>query len=334
MFLGVTTNGSQETRIWLSAARWASGSNTFSTLGTGVGKVIWHRNYFSTLNDTIQVQPVGVISSNAVGRFNTYKFGDIVNQVAGSQSKETTIGTFEYSATKPTTAGKFYFASNKLYLTWNGNLQETTLRQYLSDGQRFSLGSWTFAVIDGLAKGTIAQGGYNIDVATISGSAPTSGTQTLKVFGKFLAWSDTTARQTEHFNAANSMLQAGTNVTKTANSVAETISLSVTFPDGNSQQKGLVETATNSEMNSGLSTSLVATPSGVRYVTGARASSAELLAGTETGVRRYSPADIKSMAETFGGSGGSWEYVSSHTLSTTGWPSANGTSASINISVH
>ena len=253
--LGTTTNGSQETRIWLSAARWASGSNTFSTLGTGVGKVYWHRNYFSTLNDTIQVQPVGVISSNAVGRFNTYKFGDIVNQVAGSQSKETTIGTFEYSATKPTTAGKFYFASNKLYLTWNGNLQETTLRQYLSDGQRFSLGSWTFAVIDGLAKGTIAQGGYNIDVATISGSAPTSGTQTLKVFGKFLAWSDTTARNTEHFNTANSMLQAGANVTKTPNSTHETITLSVTFPDGNTQQKGLVETATNSEMNSGLSTS-------------------------------------------------------------------------------
>ena len=61
------------------------------------------------------------------------------------------------------------------------------------------------------------------------------------------------------------------------------------------------------------------------------ASSAELQAGTETGVRRFSPADIKSMAETFGGSG-AWEYVSSHTLSTTEWPSANGANVSIDIS--
>ncbi len=66
-------------------------------------------------------------------------------------------------------------------------------------------------------------------------------------------------------------------------------------------RKGIIEVATSAEVDAGTDTERAVTPAGVRRATGAKVSNAERTAGTEAGVRRFSPADVKAMAEAHGG---------------------------------
>ena len=60
---------------------------------------------------------------------------------------------------------------------------------------------------------------------------------------------------------------------------------------------GIVELATNSEVDAGTDTVRAVTPAGVRRATGAQVSGDEKTAGTETGVRRFSPKDVHDMVD-------------------------------------
>ena len=66
---------------------------------------------------------------------------------------------------------------------------------------------------------------------------------------------------------------------------------------------GIIEIASNSEGDTGTDDTRAMTPAGVRRQTGAQVSSSERSAGTESGVRRFSPADVKSMIDTHAGVG-------------------------------
>ncbi len=64
------------------------------------------------------------------------------------------------------------------------------------------------------------------------------------------------------------------------------------LPLASASQQGLVELASNAEADAGTDGSRAMTPATTSRQLGAQVSSAEVAAGTETGIRRYSPADI------------------------------------------
>ena len=64
------------------------------------------------------------------------------------------------------------------------------------------------------------------------------------------------------------------------------------LPLATATQEGLVELASNAEADAGTDTSKVMTPAAVVRQLGPQISSAEISTGTETAIRRYSPADI------------------------------------------
>ena len=67
---------------------------------------------------------------------------------------------------------------------------------------------------------------------------------------------------------------------------------------------GIVELASNAELDAGTDDVKAVTPAGARRITGAKVSPAERTAGTESGVRRFSPEDVKSMVDSHAPSGG------------------------------
>ena len=75
------------------------------------------------------------------------------------------------------------------------------------------------------------------------------------------------------------------------------------LPVASTTARGIVELATPTEVLSA-DTTRAATGAGVYSVTGLQVSSAERTAGSETGVRRFSPADVHSMIDTHAPSGG------------------------------
>ena len=75
------------------------------------------------------------------------------------------------------------------------------------------------------------------------------------------------------------------------------------LPVASTTARGIVELATPTEVLSA-DTTRAATGAGVYSVTGLQVSSAERTAGSETSVRRFSPADVHSMIDTHAPSGG------------------------------
>ena len=75
------------------------------------------------------------------------------------------------------------------------------------------------------------------------------------------------------------------------------------LPVASTTARGIVELATPTEVLSA-DTTRAATGAGVYSVTGLQVSSVERTAGSETGVRRFSPADVHSMIDTHAPSGG------------------------------
>ena len=78
--------------------------------------------------------------------------------------------------------------------------------------------------------------------------------------------------------------------------LSDTQDLASIAPAANETRRGLIEVATSTEGDTGTDTARAMTPAGVRRQTGAQVSSAERTAGTETSVRRFSPADVAAMA--------------------------------------
>ena len=82
-----------------------------------------------------------------------------------------------------------------------------------------------------------------------------------------------------------------------------------TPPDASDSVKGLIEIADNTETDTGTDDTRAMTPAKVRRATGAVATNDEVDAGTETSVRRFSPALIKRAAEMHGGDASSVQVV-------------------------
>ena len=83
---------------------------------------------------------------------------------------------------------------------------------------------------------------------------------------------------------------------------SSTLTISGTaLPVASTTAQGIIEIATGTEADTGTDATRAMTPSTVRRQTGGRVSAAERTAGSSTGVRRFSPSDVKSMVDTFGG---------------------------------
>ena len=141
--------------------------------------------------------PDGALARQS-GQIRHWPLADMRAHVLGPDTKTLTVGDYIPVANIPNSDNRFYIGSEssglrQVNITWQGATELAHLEDFLVQASRWTFGTWEFEVAALVTKNTIANGGFQTQVKTISGSPPATGGGTaidLKVLGRVMHWND------------------------------------------------------------------------------------------------------------------------------------------------
>ena len=192
-----TGSDSDVREIWYSTPVYSDGLDSFRQIGTGSGTITVGRPLIDHGTDLIagdtSEHPDGSLARQN-GEIRHWPIQDMRAHIVGVTVRGLALaGTYRLSGNLPSTAGKVYIASEvsglrQVNITWASTADHDHLALYLARGLRFSVDDGSnpaiFEIETAVTKNTIANGGFQLQAALLSGDIPAAATDlTVSVLG-------------------------------------------------------------------------------------------------------------------------------------------------------
>lgn len=172
--------------------------------GNKFWKITWNESEVEVLGVDI-IDPAGMIDGDTAeapdgalarqdGQVRHWPLADMRAHVLGPDTRSLKIGNFDKVTNIPAVAGRISVADavgelRQVNITWATAQQLAHLRDFLTLGERLTLGTWVFRVATAVTENTVANGGFQFQAATITNAPPANANAiALSVRGRVMHW--------------------------------------------------------------------------------------------------------------------------------------------------